>query len=145
MVAAVAGAVGIFSANRNARKARSAQKRATRIQGKRADLENARQRRQQVAQARRLRAQATAEGVGSGLGTGGTSTVAGVQSSIGTQAATNVAFLDQLQGLDKQRFAALDKAADAGTRASTFQALGRLAGSGAGQEAIGAVTSFFKS
>lgn len=110
---------------RSQRKARKAGKKAEQIQGKRAALENARARRQQVAQARRLRAQTIAQGQAAGISGG--SQVAGATGALETQLATNTSFLQQLEGFDIARSRELGKARSATGRAATFQAIANVA------------------
>lgn len=131
VVGLVVGAVGAERSRKAQSKVRKSQERAQKAQGNIADLENARSRRQQLVQARRQRAAAIAQGENQGIGGG--SQVAGVVSSVATQAATNVSFLNQLQGFDQARFANLEQANKQLGRAATFQAIGQ-----AGQAAAGA-------
>ena len=145
MAAAVGAVVAVASfvvSERRQRKAAKKQKQAEQARGKGAQLENARARRQQVAQARRLRAQAVAQAEAAGISGG--SQIAGVTSSIGSQAGSNISFLRQLEGFDVARSRALGSAAEEQGRAATFQAVGQFATSGVGQEAIGQGVSFFK-
>lgn len=123
MATAVA-VVGLAFSVSESRKAKKAQKKASKIQSKKAALENARQRRAQVAQARRQRAAAVAQAEASGISGG--SQISGVASSIQTQAASNVSFLNQLEGFDQARFGALSDASDAQGRAATFQAISNV-------------------
>lgn len=131
VIGLVVGAVGASKQRSATKKARKSQERAQRAQSNVADLENARSRRQQLVQARRQRAAAVAQGENQGIGGG--SQVAGVVSSIATQAATNVSFLNQLQGFDQNRFSNLEDANKSLGKAATFQAIGQ-----AGQAVAGA-------
>jgi len=105
------------------RKAAKSQRRAQKVQVRRADIENARQRRQQVVTARRQRASAIAQAEASGISGG--SQIAGAAGSVQTQSASNISFLNQLESLDRTRFSALSDA-------NTFQGRAGLAGSIAG-------------
>ena len=110
-IAVVGLVVGAFSANEERKasdKGRRDQRRAERINAKKADAENAKKRRQQVAASRRARAEAVSQAESSGISGG--SQVSGVTSSIGTQAAGNISFLNQLEGFDRARFSALSSA-----------------------------------
>ena len=142
MASAAIAIGGLVLSERSQRKARRKQRKAQKIEGKRADLENARSRRQQVAQARRLRAQTVAQGEAAGISGG--SQVAGAEASLQTQAASNVSFLNQLAGFDQARFSALESAGRNAAKAATFQAVTGALNTGGGREAVGAVTSFFK-
>lgn len=138
----VISAASAVSQQRQQRKSRRAQEKAVEVQGKRAALENAKARRQQVAQARRARAATIAQGQAAGIGGG--SQVAGAAGAVTTQGATNVSFLNQLEGFDRARFGALSEASTAQGRAATFGAIGRVAQSPAGSEVAGQITSFLK-
>ena len=121
IIGAVVGAVG---ARKQRKEARKAQKRAEKIDGRRADITNARANRKRLVQARRLRAQAIAQGETTGIS--GSSTVAGAAGSVQTTAAGNISFQNQLSGLDQARFSALGQANDALGKAASFQAVGNL-------------------
>ena len=142
MASAAIALGGLVLAESSQRKARKQQKKASRLQGKQAELQNARSRRQQVAQARRLRAQTVAQGEAAGVSGG--SQVAGAVGSLQTQAASNVSFLNQLEGFDQARSSALESAGRNAARAQTFQATAQALNSGAGQEAVNSAISFFK-
>ena len=122
---AVTGAIvtGIATAAsiRQQRKAAKAQEAATEKQAKIAEAQNARQRRKQVIEARRQRAVALAQGEAQGIGGG--SQVSGAVGSIGSQAASNVSFLQGLESLDQARFDDLQRANRASSRAATFGAI----------------------
>lgn len=127
VVAVVGLVVSLVSGERSrkaASQARKAQKRAAEAQGNRADLENARTRRQQLVASRRKRAAAIAQADNQGISGG--SQISGVQGSIQSQAASNVSFLNQLQGLDQNRFNNLEEANKHLGEAATFQAIGNL-------------------
>jgi len=124
IIGLVISGVSAEKSRKSQSQARSAQKKATKAQANIADLQNARSRRQQLVAARRQRAAAVAQGESQGISGG--SQVAGVVSSIQTQAATNVSFLNQLQGLDQNRFNNLEDANKALGKAATFQAIGQL-------------------
>ena len=123
VVGLVVGAVGAEKSRKATSKARKSQERAQQAQSNIADLENARSRRQQLVQARRQRAAAVAQAENQGIGGG--SQIAGVTGSIQQQAATNVSFLNQLQGFDQNRFANLEDANKRLGQAATFQAIGQ--------------------
>ena len=131
-----------FKADRAQSKAEDQQEEANKASARAASLKNARSRRAQVATARRLRAQTVAQGESQGIS--GSSVVAGAAGSVQTQAASNISFLQQLEGLDSQRLDAQNAANRSLGRASTFQAIGRFANTGAGQEGIQKIGSFFK-
>lgn len=124
VVGLVIGAVSAEKSRKAQSQARSAQKKANKAQANRADLENARSRRQQIVQARRQRAAAIAQGENQGISGG--SQVAGAAGSVQSQAASNVSFLNQLQGLDQNRFNNLEDANKHLGKAATFQAIGGL-------------------
>ena len=139
-VAVVSLAVGAFSSNeerKSSDKGRRDQRRAERINSKKAAAENAKSRRQQVAASRRARAEAVSQAEGSGISGG--SQVAGVTASIGTQGATNVSFLNSLQGFDRARFGALSQA-----RSFQGKAQSSAANAATAQQALGLGASFFK-
>lgn len=142
MASAAIAFVGTVLSIRSQKKAQRGQQKASEIQGKRAEFENARARRQQVAQARRARAATIAQGEAAGISGG--SQVAGAAGSIQTQAASNISFLNQLQGLDEARFGALQAGAASAGRAATFQAVGNFAQTGAGVEGLNKLQSFLK-
>ena len=127
LVVAVGG--GIMQ-HKEASKARKSNEKAQKAQGNIADLQNAKSRRQQLVQSRRARAQAISQGENAGIGGG--SQVAGVTGSIETQAATNVSFLNQLQGLDANRFNNLNDANKHLGKAATFQSISNLGFQAAG-------------
>jgi hypothetical protein len=130
VVGLVVGAVSAEKSRKATSKARKAQERAQKAQSNRADLENARSRRQQIVQARRQRAAAVAQGENQGISGG--SQVAGVAGSVQSQAASNVSFLNQLQGIDQNRFNNLADANKALGQAATFQSIGGLGFKAAG-------------
>ncbi len=142
IASAVIGVVGLVASERRSKKAAKKQEQAVEIQGKRAALENASARRKQVAEARRLRATTVAQGEAAGISGG--SQVSGAVSAVGTQAATNISFLRQLEGFDVARGRALSVAAREQGRAATFAAISGFATSGAGREVTSQIGSFFK-
>jgi hypothetical protein len=120
----ILGGVSAEKSRKEASKARKAQKNANKANANRADLENARSRRQQIVAARRQRAAAVAQGESQGISGG--SQVAGVTGSIQSQAASNLSFLSQLQGIDQNRFNNLEEANKSLGAAATFQSIGGL-------------------
>ena len=122
----VVGALAAGASVVESRKSRKAQEKAQKIQSKRAALENARKRRQAVAQARKARAAVVAQAEGAGIAGG--SQVAGASGAVQTQGATNVSFLNQLEGFDRARFANLQDASIHAGKAATFQAASKLPG-----------------
>lgn len=98
-----------------------------------AEIRNQRARSAQLRKARALRAREIAKGVGAGVAPT-TSTVEGGVSSIGTQAAGTIGFLNRAEGLGTQisgfNIAAssqLQQASEAQGRATTFRTIGGLA------------------
>jgi len=113
-VTVVGTAASIYSSQKQA----SAQKKQIEAQRRMADIENARQRREAVRQARIARAsvisQGEAQGVSSSTGIAGG--VAGVQQQMGY----NLSFLDQMQDANTQAAVFGQKAADYGAQANMF-------------------------
>ena len=123
VVGLVIGAASAVSSRRQAKRARKSQEKALKATANIADLENARARRKQIVEARRRRAQVIQQGESAGISGG--SQVAGAAGSIQSQAASNVSFLNQLQGFDQNRLANLSDANTALGKAATFQAVGQ--------------------
>ncbi len=119
--AAIVAVVSTAISVKESRDARKQQKKAEKIQAKRAGLENARARRSAVAQSRRARASAIAQGETQGISGG--SQVAGAAGSITSQGASNVSFLNQLEGFDQARFGALSSARDSQSRSNQASAV----------------------
>ena len=132
--AAVISAVALGAQFVATQKAEDKTEEANEAQQRSASLKNARARRQQVAAARRARAATVAQGEAGGIS--GSSAVAGATGSVQSQASSNIGFLNQLETLDRQRLSAQNAASRNLTRASTFQAVGGLAQSGAGREGL---------
>lgn len=127
MASAVVAAVTVFSTVKSFQEkkaARKDEKEASRISQKKTDIQNAKANRRRLAAARVARAQTVAQGVGAGIG--GSSVIAGAAGAVVTQGAANVGFQNQLAGLDRARFSALDSAAGHTARAETFSAIGGL-------------------
>jgi len=103
--AAIAGVViAAFSANESreqGKEAEQAQRKSARVRRNEADLRNARNRRIQVAEQRRVRAATIAES--EAAGTSGGSQVSGAVGSLATQSAANISFSNQLTAFDRQR------------------------------------------
>lgn len=103
------------------RDARKDAKKAEKAAANKAAVENAKARRDQVAQARRARAQIIAQGENSGLGGG--SQVAGAAGSVQSQLAYNTSFLNDLSQLDQARFKFQSDAAGHLSKADTYSAV----------------------
>lgn len=119
------GAAGINEqrkANADARAANRAQQRAAAIQ-------NARARRQALAQSIQSQATVTSQAVNSGIGS--SSTLSGISSSINSQISSNLSFQNQLEQLDVQRFNYLDSASKHAAKGDTFSGLSSMAMMGA--------------
>ena len=142
VVGAVVGIASLFSARKQGKQARKDQKRAGIVESRRGDLQAARARRQQIAESRRLRAQAIAQAEGAGISGG--STIAGVTSSLASQSAANQSFISQLGGFDAARFGFLNSASNALSKQSTFNAIASFSQSATGQELAGKAVSFLK-
>ena len=123
VVGLIIGAASAVSSRRQAKRAQKSQEKAQKAQANIADLENARARRKQIVEARRRRAQVIQQGENQGIAGG--SQVAGAAGSIQSQAASNVSFLNQLQGFDQNRLSNLSDANTALGKAATFQAVGK--------------------
>lgn len=118
---AIIGIAGLVLQQSAASEAGAAQEESTNIRRSEANFRNARTRRRQVAEQRRLRATAVAQAESAGISGG--SQIGGVESSIGTQGAANVSFANSLQGLDEAQFAAsssFQRATAQGNRAATI-------------------------
>lgn len=105
----------------SAREASQENRKAQRIAQRRADLATARQRRQQIREARIARAQVEAQGAGRGIQ--GSSGIVGAGASVQSQLASNLSFLDQTQELSGQISDANIRAGRLGSRAATFKAV----------------------
>lgn len=102
VTAAVAAAVGTAYTIYSGERAAKAQKRAAQQAQRAQDLKAARERRQQYRQARAARAEIASQSAGGGMGFGSSSFVTG-RGQVGTQAGTNVSFLNQYQDITKQQ------------------------------------------
>jgi len=103
------------------RKAAKAQAKAQRTQQRIADIKAARERRSQVAEARRARAQIESQAGVSGIQ--GSSGAIGAQSSVQSQLASNLSFLDNVQSLSQQTSIFNQQAAKAQSNAATAGAI----------------------
>lgn len=113
-VAVVGTAASIYSSQQQA----SAQKKQIEAQRRMADIENARQRREAIRQARIARASVISQGEAQGVSgsTGIAGSVAGIQQQMGY----NLSFLDQMQAANTQAAVFGQKAADYGAQANMF-------------------------
>jgi hypothetical protein len=117
-------------ASKQAKKAAQAQIKAQQLGQRIANVRAARERRQQVAQARVLQAQQLAGGFSAGVGRG-SSAVQGAVSSIGSQAASNVGFSQQVAGLSALASEQNILSAQYQSQAATSQAYGNMFAKGA--------------
>lgn len=104
------------------------QKKANKEQRKMANLQAARERREQFRQARAAQGSLLSQGVAQGVSA--SSGVQGGISSISSQLGQNVSFLDQTAYHADQASIFSQRAADAQTKAAKWQAVGQLAGTG---------------
>lgn len=109
------------------RKSAKAQARANAAEQRRADIANARERRNAVRNARVQ--QASLANQAAITGTTGSSGVAGASANIQNQLADNLSFLDQNAALSAEASVANQQAADYASRASGYSAIGSAAGS----------------
>lgn len=121
----VVAAIAAIGGAREQNIANKEQKKQNRIAAKAAALRNARSRRQDIAKARRLRAQSVAQAESQGVSGG--SSAAQAAGSIQTQAAANASFSQQLQQLDQQNFNASQKVSNATGRGRNFEAVDSIA------------------
>lgn len=121
----IASLVGTAVSINENRKAQKEQRKASRATAKIASLTNARERRRVAAESIRARAATVAQAEGQGIG--GSSVAVGAAGSVQTQGASNQAFLSQLEGLDRNRASAFDRASSFSSRANIAGALGSLA------------------
>lgn len=123
----VISAYGTSESIRQGKAAADAQKKMGELQQRQADIATYRERIQAVRQARTQRAaieqQAQAQGVA------GSSSATGATSSIASQQAANLSFLDQTQALSRQTSIFAQKAATAQSEAATAKAIGNIGGS----------------
>lgn len=122
VVGAVIGIAGLALQQSASKSAERAQEESTNIRQSEANFRNARSRRRQVAEQRRLRATAVAQAESSGISGG--SQIGGVESSIGAQGAANVSFSNSLQGLDQAAFSASASFQSATARGNRAGAIG---------------------
>ena len=117
-VAAAVTVVGTAASIYSSQKQASAQKKQIEAQRRMADIENARQRREAVRQARIARASVISQGEAQGVSgsTGIAGGVAGVQQQMGY----NLSFLDQMQDANTQAAVFGQKAANYGAQAGLF-------------------------
>lgn len=134
--------IGLAFSVSESRKAEKQREKAVEVQEKTSALQNAKARRQQVAQSRRLRAAAIAQGEAQGVSGG--SQVAGAVGSVQTQTATNISFLNQLEGFDRARFGALSSAQSFEASAGIARSIAGVAASPTGKEVESQVSSFLK-
>ena len=106
------------------RQAARAQKKARRVQSRMADIEAQRERQQQVREARIKRAQLAAGAQASGVEN--TSSLAGAQSGLQTQLASNLSFINTTQQMGNQASGYLQKAADYSSMGNLFGAVGQV-------------------
>lgn len=85
-----------------------------------ARVQNFRRRQQQVRQERAARARAISQGVASGAAIEGTSAVGGTTSSIRSEAASNISFLDRTSRLQQEAASLTGQANKASGQASLF-------------------------
>lgn len=104
-------------------KARSQQRKASRLQQRLQERQARRERLSQVREAQVQRARIIASGAATGALEG--SAVQGGAASVQTQAASNIAFINQSEGIQQGIASANRRASDA---AGTAQALGQVAG-----------------
>lgn len=116
IVSAVAGAGSAISQHQAARQ----QKKARRVQSRMADIEAQRQRQQQVREARIKRAQLAAGAQASGVEN--TSSLAGAQSGLQTELASNLSFINTTQKMGNQASGYLQRAENFKSIGSIFDA-----------------------
>ena len=103
------------------------QRRAMRAQQRAAAIQNARERRQAIAQSRVASAQI--ENRAAAIGIAGSSAPSQVQSSIQSQLSSNLSFQNQLSSLDRQRFSSQYSALRNESRANSGFAISGLSSS----------------
>lgn len=118
IVAAVTAVAGTAASVLSSQQQASAQKKQIEAQRRMADIENARQRREAVRQARIARASVVAQGETQGVS--GSTGVAGGVAGIQGQEAYNLSFLNQMQNLNQQAAVFSQQAADAGAMSQMF-------------------------
>ena len=125
---AVSVGTGLASAN-EARKSRKASQRANEVQSRIQERRSQRERIQALREARIVNAQLDTQAAITG--TQSSSAVQGASANIQQQLGTNLSFVEQIQGLQKQAQVYQQSAANAASRASTYNAIGNLALQGA--------------
>lgn len=103
------------------RDAAKEQEKSQKLAQRRADIATARQRRQQIRDARIARAQVASQGSGRGIQE--SSGIIGAEGSIGSQLSSNLSFLDRTQEISGQISQANIRAGKLQSRAATFQAV----------------------
>lgn len=117
-------AVGTAGSLKQGRRAASAQREASAMQQKQADLQNARQKRDAIREARLAYGRTTNAAANQGVS--GSSGSQGGLSSIASQVGDNISFLDQYGFFSDQASRALGRANQATSRANTAGAIGSL-------------------
>lgn len=123
----IALAIGIIGAGAQAeeqRRATSQQKKADEIDQRKTQIQNARERRKAVAEARKRRAEIVAGAEASG--TGGSSGAAGATGALTAKTAGTVGFQQSMEAMDSARFRTLQKATDSMTRANIHGAASQI-------------------
>jgi len=124
-VTATIAAVGTVAGIQQGSQARKESKRAARVQQRISERETQRQRMMQLRESQMARAQVIAQGAQTG--TLGASGLQGGVASIGTQAAGNIAFLNQMESLQQQVARSRQKASDFAGNAADIRALTQTA------------------
>lgn len=105
------------------RRARKEEKKAKVVERQIADVKAARERRRQIREARIARAEVETAAVATG--TGGSSSAVSGAGNVGTQLASNLSFLDTVEGLEAGASLFREKASNRRASASEFEAVGR--------------------
>jgi hypothetical protein len=114
-------AIGTVAGIQQGRQARKESKKAARVQRRISERETQRQRMMQLRESQMARAQVIAQGAQTG--TLGASGLQGGVASIGTQAAGNIGFLNQIESLQQQAARSRQKASDFAGNVSNIGAL----------------------
>lgn len=130
VVGTVAGIVQGQKAAKSQKRAAQQQQKAQKVNQRISDVRAARERRQQMAQARVLQAQQQAAGFSSGAGMG-SSAVQGAVGGLQSQLAGQMAFSNQVQGLSGEASQYNIAASGFQSQAASQQALGNLFQQGA--------------
>ena len=125
-IAAITAAVGTGVSVSESRQAAKQQRKAQKLSQRRADLEAARARREQVREARIRRAEIISRSTA--VGGAGSSAEAGATGSVQSQLGANLGFLGRTQQLSRGISQASGRAAQAQSRAATAGAIGGFAG-----------------